>query len=172
MHCTECNRQLPPKSVIPYSAVYMCNHQFSVCESCHSILQALPPTQCPECKQSLQANATNTCCVACDTPEASSQLITTNDRCNSFPDLHPLAEIGYSPGKDELVCHKQLTTSMHVHHLQTVDNSLDGLVQAMDEQAAELEFQRYGTTSLLQPVIKQFYSPQPSDFLSHPLIWC
>ena len=33
----------------------------------------------------------------------------------------------------------------------------------MDNQAAELELQQYGTTSLLQPVIKQFYSPQPSD---------
>ena len=100
--------------------------------------------------------------------EASSgeQLITTNDPYSSFPNMHPSAEVGYSSGKDELVCHVQFTTSIH----QTVDNSPDALVQAMDEQAAELESQRYGTTSLLQPVIKPFCSLQPSDVPSQSLI--
>ena len=168
MHCTECNRELPSESiVILYFAVY--NYQFSACESCSGILQALPPTQCPECKQSLQVNATHACCAAYDTPEASSgeQLITTNDRCSSFPDLHPLAEVEYSPGKDELVCHNimQFTTSVD----QTVDNSPDALVQVIDKQAAELEMQQHSTTSLLQPVLKQFYSLQPSDFPSQSL---
>ena len=98
--------------------------------------------------------------------EASSgeQLITTNDRYSSFPNLQPSAEVGYLPGKDELVCHVQFTNSI------TIDNSLDTLVQAMDEQAAEQKSQQYGTTSLLQPVIRQFYSLQPSDFPSQSLI--
>ena len=71
----------------------------------------------------------------CDIPGISSgeQLITPNEWYSNLPDLHPLAEVGYSPGKDELVCHVQLTTSMH--QLQTVHNSPDAPVQTLNEHA-------------------------------------
>lgn len=93
----------------------------------------------------------------CDLPEVFSgeQLTATNEQCYSLPNLHPLAEVGYSQDKDVLVHHVQFETRMHQHTLQS--DSLDVLFYTeMDDQP-----EQHDTTSLLQPAIQRFHSPQP-----------